>query len=56
VGGAERYWRAIKRIKKCERGMLGTEEVMKLATILVACGYEKTRTRRQEAQQAGNLW
>lgn len=56
MGGAERYWKAIKRIKNCKREMLGTEKVMKLATISATCGYEMPRTRRLEAKQAGKLW
>ena len=56
VGGAECHWKVVKRNKKGKRGKLGTEKVMKLSTILAAYSYEKTRTRRLEAQQAGKLW
>ena len=56
MGGAEHHWKVVKRNKKGKRGKLGTKKVMKLSTILAAYSYEKARTRRLEAQQAGKLW
>ena len=56
VGGAKHHWEVIKRNKKGKRGKLGTEKVMELSRVLAAYSYEKARTRRLKAQQAGKLW
>ena len=56
IPSAERHWKQAKPHKKGNKGKTSTDKMMKMSTISMDDGYERSRLRTLAARSANTIW